>query len=259
MSVAHIWKNLAGDIAVWLGVAVGVTASIDALLRKPQRDWLTDCATKAFVWLDDQRAGRFLPLLLHETVQRIVTVASAAIIAVLGPLDRVPGVTVSVQRYATDVATWDAWAALIALVLWAIATGATFWLVHRTSAAFLRRSTSVWRYLLRVIVAALTIFAAVTAAGGGANMLVWQLDWGAAAFLLVFAVTVALAMEWGVLNLLFVGVLVWVALIWAATVVLWTLRLFALRIAEHPKGPVFAVGAMISGFGLLLKRLATVP
>src|SRR5437899_2354611 len=62
---------------LWLAAIIAGAKFVDLLLREPQREWLSQRFQAAWIWLDDQRAGRFTTLLLRDEVQWVTTIASA--------------------------------------------------------------------------------------------------------------------------------------------------------------------------------------
>src|SRR5882672_8144790 len=72
--------QLLGSITVWTGTFVGVLKLADWLLSSKQKKTLASWATTVWIWLDDQRLGRFTAAVKSIRAQRVFSVAAHAYI-----------------------------------------------------------------------------------------------------------------------------------------------------------------------------------
>ena len=72
----HIFvKQLLTDLTIWTGAIIGALTIFDWLLSEKQKDNLRRCGEDLWLWLSDQKAGRFIRAFTALKVQFVISVA----------------------------------------------------------------------------------------------------------------------------------------------------------------------------------------
>ncbi len=244
----------------YLGAATAVVGALEWALRDRHKRWLADRAMIAWVWLDDQRAGKFTRFLLRSPVQRLLSAGSIALFIIVSMTENRRLLPFNAAFSIYDPKRALAWLGVAWLVT-PIIVGV--WLLHPRATAWIVRARSVGAFFGRVTIGFATVLAVtwgVSAAGDAAYRSVGERVGNDAAVLNVigFASWTAfgtLGVEMVTLYLMFMLSCAWLAFVWAISGAAVILRFVLLRVAENPKGPTVAIGGLLSVVGSILRAL----
>jgi len=271
-----------GSIALWTGAFVGLLKLFDWLLSAKQKERLAFRAAALWVWLDDQRLGRFVSTVRSLRSQRILSLTAHCIVTliVVSFLGRVfLGWSVPVDIYigTPRLFIYQVWIDVAAIFLSAALL--TF-VLHPRLSTWIAGASSLSRFFYRAGSVALVSYAIMRFYIWGLMVMglplgknIWdgskflspasfapgtvEMYGGKLKVLLISAITAAIGAPLLIETLLLIIILLcsigWVLLIWCLISIHIVVKFLVLRIAEHKDGPVLGISALLVAIGALLK------
>ena len=269
-------------IALWIGALVGILKCVDWLLSSHQKHQLSSWAAATWIWLDDQRLGKFISIVRNVRGQQILSLAAHTILLVLVLLflGRVflgwPGwvdIYIGTPRLHVFQVWIDVAAIFLSMILLSLA-------LHPRITSWIARAISVPMYFFRTSVAAVSSYIALRLY---ISALIWAglplgqgvLDGhrflgpaffapgtdanygGRATVVLIHALTASigapLLTEAVLLILILAASTSWMFVILILSVVHIAIKFMVLRIAEHKDGQVLALSVLLLAIASILK------
>ena len=254
--------------------STAILTFIDMLMSSQQKKRLTDYAELFWIWLDDQKAGRFLQIYLEPRVQKsqIAFVYSALFIYFL---------IKSLGTYiplGSDSESWDLQVGFPRLYdfqkyidLVAIVVSMVFTMkyshpylinklgLNKSIDAYLTKGTVAFVGIFMLIIGPIfiLIFNYQDAMFGGTSEEIIEY-YGNSFVPLVFYCITALVYSflWG--ECLILALMMAIGWVWALAIILvsglfWILQFAILKISQNPKGPVLAISAFLAAMGGIIK------
>jgi hypothetical protein len=267
-------------IMIWTGGALGAMKLLDFLLGARQKKVLTSCAEAGWIWLSDQRAGRYIALMRSHRFQLgSIVVAHISILSiVLSFIGRVYfgwRINVSLElghpRIYLEQVWVDAVSVLVSLVLitkivhpristWIGAAASHRQYLWRCTKAYL----ACWGILALLMLVQYPIIgfdSPVFTASDAKDMAssYEKMLGGQVGVYLVHAATALVAApaiaELLLLQVILFASLYWLCLVWIAAIIFQVLRFLLMRIAESKDGPVLALSALLVAAGAIAKAV----
>ena len=244
-------------VLVWAGAVTVAVELLDWLLRDKHKRWITDRASAAWVWLDDQRAGKFTSLLLARIPRRIFAVGTPVLFALGTVRGNEEAFFHLIQNFT--VRDWRSWIPFAGLLLLLGPLAVMFWVIHSRVAGYLGTVRTLGSYFLSILCGTVLGFGLFTALVLLVKLTTEELGLGTQGwipFLVGFPVFIlggAVVLEAGALFFLLYASFCWLILVYVLSMAAGVTRFILLRVAEHPKGPVIALGALASAVSGLVK------
>jgi hypothetical protein len=279
-------SDILGSIALWIGILGGVLKLVDWLLSPSQKRRIASWAATAWIWLDEQRLGKFVSAVRSIRAQQILSLAAHAVImlAVLFFLGRVfldwPGY-VFIYIGTPRLHVFQVWVDVAAILLSAVLLS---FFLHPRITTWIGGAPSVPFYLLRASVAAGLSYSIMLLYMAGLFLMGLPLgegvfdgstlvgpaefapgtdaDYGGRlSVVTLHAVTAVFGAPLLIEALLLVIILIcsvaWILFICLLSGLHITAKFIVLRIAEHKDGPVLGVSALLVAIGAILKFLVS--
>lgn len=278
--------DIVGSITLWTGAFVGVLKLVDWLLSPRQKRTIASWAAAAWIWLDEQRLGKFVSAVRSVRTQTLLALVAHTVVtlAALLFLGRVfLGWTGYVEIYigTPRLHVFQVWVDVAAILLSMILVG---FFLHPRIATWIAGAPSVPRYFLRASFAAALSYLIMRLYISG---LLWMglplgegiqhgskflgpaffapgtdADYGGRLRVVVtHAVTAILGapllMEALLLIIISVCSVWWIILVYLFSGLHVTAKFIVLRIAEHKDGPVLGLSALLVAIGAILKVFAS--
>lgn len=273
--------ELLTTIMIWTGASVGILKVIDWILSNDQKVFLTDHATNLWIFLDDQRSGKFISVLLLRNAQiAFVIIAHLFLIAII--LSFLARVFLGWQTNAylnigmPRLYEFQVWIDVAAVLF---SAGFLALTVHPRIAYWIGQARNIWRYFGRCLIAlgccvALALLCLVLLSPiAGFDSPAFTLDepeqikdayesmlGGKIGTISVHAIT-ALILSPIMAELMLIQTILFMSLYWLILVYLCMaifriLQFILIRIVESPNGPVLALTGLLIGIGGLAKALS---
>jgi hypothetical protein len=277
--------DIVGSIALWTGTLVGVLKLVDWLLSPRQKRRIASWAATVWIWLDEQRLGKFVSAVRSVRAQTVLSLVAHTIItlATLLFLGRVfLGWTGYVEIYigTPRLHVFQVWVDVAAILL---SMSLLSFFLHPRITAWIARASSVPQYFLRVSFAVLLSYLTTRLYISG---LLWaglplgegviegskflgpalfapgtDADYGGRlSVVMIHAVTAILGaplfIEALLLTIISVSSVCWILLVCLLSGLHVTAKFIVLRIAEHKDGPVLGLSALLVAIGAMLKVFA---
>lgn len=265
-------------MTIWTGVSIGVLKVVDWLLTAAQKRKLSSFAETAWLWLSDQRAGRFTSLVRSPRVQRAFSIFThVSMLAItLAFLARVFwGVRIDAQFQLGHprVYLFQVWIDAVALAVSALFLS---WWVHPRIALWIASAPSLPRYFGRALKAfGLCILAAITLVVlqypiTGFSSPAFRYDTldeirfayeqmlgGQPGVVAVHALTALVSApvvaEWMLVQTILFLSLYWIIAVWLMILLFRFLQFILIRIVDSKDGPVLALSGVLVGVGAVAK------
>ena len=271
------------DVMIWTGLSIAILKVIDWLLAKYQKNWITDKAETAWLWLADQRAGRFTKILLSKRTQMaFVILAHLLLITIVslfvgrtyfgletGAFLLLGHPRVYLFQVLVDVAALVGSAILLTFT------------VHPRIASWIGSSRSLWLYFGRCAVSVIPLiglailYVIATSQihelvpkpeggfidSGAISEAYENVYFGLPGVTVLHGITAAvsapiLAELLILLTMLFLS-FYWLIAVVAVMLLFRTIQFVLLRIVESPNGPVLGITGALIGIGGIAKFLST--
>jgi len=271
-----------GSIALWTGAFIGLLKLVDWFLSARQKEKLAFWAAALWVWLDDQRLGRFVSAVRSSHSQRVLSLTAHCIVTliVLSFLGRVfLGWSVPLDIYigTPRLYIFQVWIDVTAIFLSSVLL--TF-VLHPRLSSWIAGASSLSHFFCRASLAAIFSYAimrlyilGLLSAGLPLGKLIWdgskflspasfapgtvESYGGKPAVVLVHTITALIGAPLLIETVLLVTIIFcsigWVLLIWLLITLHVIVKFFVLRIAEHKDGPVLGISALLVAIGALVK------
>lgn len=148
-------RDLLATLVVFAGATVGVLKIVDSLLSEEQKAWLRDKAATLWLWLDYQRAGKFMATVKSRRVQQAFSLVIHLSLLMLTQsvvakafLGRETPQEVKIGN--PRIYPFQVWVDVVALLVSALFVS---WKIHPRISRWLGTSASVRRYFLRALAA----------------------------------------------------------------------------------------------------------
>jgi len=279
-------KHFLSDIAIWTGAVLGLLKILDWLLRDPAKQWITEKAESAWIWLADQRAGKFTFLLKHKRVQIGFSIFAHAIMILISFLYLARlylgwEVDASLQLGHPRLYPEQLWIELLALIISATIIS---WKIHPMLTTWIANTSSLWKYFGRsisvLIVTFVLLFLLITGFGtdfgnswlgisigmgssdisfaNEAEIAVYEDRLGGKASVIVVHAINSVCGAAVIVQMMLVQSIVflslyWLILVWIAMAFFRAAQFVLIRIVEHPKSPVLALSGLLVGIGAIVK------
>lgn len=268
-------------LTIWTGASVGLLKVFDWLLREKQKDWVSDKATHFWLWLEDQRAGKFISIFLMRKAQvAFVVITHVSLILIVGAfLARVFlgwDIPANIQLGHPRLYPFQVWIDVVALVASAFLLS---WKIHPKISGWIGSARTLWRYFGR---SGIALFGCVLTAFGYLLLLYPIIGFGSPAFTLddpdqivaayesmlggkpgvvaVHGFSAAIAApifaEWLMVQTILFLSFYWLLLVWIVMFLFRVLQFVLIRIVESPNGPVLALSGFLIGVGAIAKAVS---
>jgi hypothetical protein len=240
--------NLLGNVAFGTAFFVALLNTIDWLLTKNQKKWLSDKAISVWVWLDDNRSIDFLRRFKDYREQ----VKSSAIIQAFMTIAFLPAAILGGREEAPLQ-----WAAIGGILV----APATIFLIHPAILRWITQPKTSLGYFVRSTISVLPIVLglyvfnddinAIFAHGLARSFLrvTTEVATGRAVLLGMFMAVASTILFFWYVNVVLFGA-------WALSVLLFGISRFVrVRVAENKKGVVYGLSALFAIVGALAKSL----
>jgi hypothetical protein len=278
--------DILGSIALWIGTLGGVLKLVDWLLSPSQKRRIASWAATAWIWLDEQRLGKFVSAVRSIRAQQVLSLFAHAVVALaaLSFLGRVflgwPGY-VFIYIGTPRLYVFQVWVDVAAVLL---STFLLSFFLHPRIATWIGGAPSLPIYFLRASVAAglsysiMRLYIAGLLLAGlplGEGVFNGSTFLGPAEFapgtdadyggrlsvVTLHAVTAVFGAPLLIEALLLVIILIcsvgWILFISLLSGLHITAKFVVLRIAEHKDGAVLGVSALLVAIGAILKVLVS--
>lgn len=268
-------KETLANISFWVGLSLGLLTILDFLLREKHKKWLTDKAEILWLWLDEQKVGKFTKLILKERVQKglVIFTHLGIILIIVSFLLRVflnVNINASVQLGQPRIYTWQVWVDIGAMILSVVLVTKY---IHPGFVKWLKFLPTVRSYLLKslkglglcylamliLLVAEIPIIFpsmdletadAIEKHFGGKTIVI-------VLHTLTSLIAAPIMSEAFLFMFMFFIGLYWIIIIYVVMIIFRVLQFLLIRIAEHPKGPVIAISGLLTGIGAVIKLFLT--
>ena len=271
--------ELIGTVALWSGAFVGVLKLLDWLLSPKQKEMVALWSMRAWVWLDDQRLGRFIAAVRNQRAQRALSIlAHALIISMVGTFLGAAylgwGVNATLTIGNPRIYRWQAWIDVVALLASMVIV--TTW-AHPRATRWISAARSLPRYFGRVRACVLLVGCLGAAYVGLVSWYMPDIEpmlsgpgtfesrfeaafGGRQRVIAIHALTAVLAApvlaEALLLQFILFLSVYWLALVWLIMGLHWFVKVLTLRIAEHKDGPVLGLSALLVAIGAIAKTFS---
>jgi len=274
--------EILGSIALWTRTLVGVMKLLDWLLSQKQKKTLASWAAATWIWLDDQRIGKFISVVQNKRAQQCFSLITHIIVALalLSFVGRAYlGWAGSVEIYigTPRLHLFQVWVDLAAILLSMMVLSLY---LHPRITAWIAKAPSVFHYFLRTGIATILAYSILRVYISGlfwvglpAGQGTWDgskfvgpaffapgtdADYGGRLNVIVLHTVTAMFGAPALLEaLLLIGILCcsmgWLVLIWVLYGLHVAAKFLVLRIAEHKDGPVLALSALLVALGAIVK------
>lgn len=274
--------DIVASITLWTGALVGILKLVDWLLSPGQKRRIASWAASAWIWLDEQRLGKFVSAVRSVRAQTVLSLVAHTLttLAALLFLVRVfLGWTGYVEIYigTPRLHVFQVWVDVAAISLSMILL--SFYL-HPRITTWIAGAPSVPRYFLRASCAALLSYLIMRLyilgllwAGLPLGEGVWDgskivgpalfapgtdADYGGRLrVVIIHAITAILGAPLLIETLMLIIIVVcsvcWILLVCVLSALHVTAKFIVLRIAEHKDGPVLGLSASLVAIGAILK------
>jgi hypothetical protein len=276
--ISHLKAHLA-TIGVWAGAMGGLLAGIDWITPVLQKARLKEILVSVWVWLAEQRAGRFTTLLYKESAQRCFALLSHAtliffLILLVGKrAGHFKGIPLHLEVGKPRIYPFQVWVDIGAVILSSWFFG---WKLYPRLAAWIASVPSLFRYFLRalgtlalgvilmffMLLLELPIYLIQLSATHKEHQAptakaVAAAFHGQAVVIVLHALTAVitapvLAGTLMIQYLVFCS-LYWIILVWAVILILRSFQFFIERIVSGNQGPVLAASALLAAISSAIK------
>ncbi|MBI2183112.1 MAG: hypothetical protein HYU31_20180 [Deltaproteobacteria bacterium] len=268
--------DVLASISVWVGTVVGVLKILDWLLSQRQKQTLASWAIAVWVWLDDQRLGRFVSAVQSVRTQQLFSLVAHILVAFasLAFLGRAfLGWAGSVEIYigTPRLHLFQVWVDVAAIFLsmmllsFVLHTRITKWIsgTRSVSSYFMRAGlAAILSYLLFQLYIRALFWLGLPAGQGvidGGKFLGPAFfapgtdgDYGGRLNVIILhAVTAIVGAPLLIETLLLITIslcsMCWLLFVWMLSGLHIVSKFLVLRIAEHKDGPILALSALLEG------------
>jgi len=278
----RVSAEVLGSLSLWAGALGGAVALVELLLSEAQKKRLADVLATTWIWLADQRAGRYVTILWNRPVQTGFTaIAVFTLLAILSDFAArlfwqralFKGDT-QFQMGHPRLYPWQVIVEITAIVLWlpvllaVVQPRLVSWFrTHQSLRAYLFRLTAVFAlcwlaigvYVIGFVVPvygnidpfqneSLYRSAVETRLGGPAIVI--------SLHVLSSLVAAPLMIEVIILLCSLALSIYWLLLVGSLTIVVAVFRFLLLRVADNAKGPLVATSAGLLALSGILKLFA---
>jgi hypothetical protein len=244
-------KQMLASLGLWVGAGIAILTLVDWILTESQKKRLTGWGETAWLWLDDQRTGKFLEFLKRKPYQ----VAASIVLTVIFLAAAIAGVLALLPQIADKAVT-------VVIVLYCVGLALSMifvaWKVHPRVAYWIIRSPSLVKFFGRSFM--------LSAAGVLLTMLIEYLmeivghtfdpGQGRRYFIIVAVVSfvaAALRLETGLVAAMLVLSVIWLVVVLVIMAVFAVIKFLLLRIVEYPKGPVLGLTGLLLAIAAIIK------
>lgn len=268
-------KEVLGNISFWVGLSLGSLTILDFLLRDKHKKWLANKAELLWLWLDEQKAGKFTILILKERVQNglVIVTHLSIILIIISFLLRVffqVNVNATFQLGHPRIYKWQVWVDVAAMILSMILVTKY---IHPLLLRKLKFSPTVKSYLLKslkglgfcylamfiLLLAEIPIIFPTMDLETGIEI---EKHFGGRTIVIILHVLTSIlaaplmSEAFLFMFMLFIGIY-WIIIIYVVMLIFRMLQFLLIRIAENPKGPVIALSGLLTGIGGVIKIFLT--
>jgi hypothetical protein len=245
---------------MFVGITIGLLTVVDWSLSEKQKEQLRDYGERLWIWLDDQRYGRFTRALRSRRVQKLLTVTIYAILLIFQIL-----IVTLDPEYANGslFSITVLIASLLGLPLaffilrnvhstvidWAVGRRGVFGFFVRSAAAYAVGSIAL------VLSFILMLFASKLSGFGDPTVHLSIRVVGLVVQLIIACVAYPLAAETTMIGAMLGWSLLWFLVVLLLLVSLRTIQFVVLRVVEYPKGPILGLSGLLIGIAAILKSL----
>lgn len=268
-------KELLGNISFWIGLSLGSLTILDFILRDNQKKWISSKAELLWLWLDEQKAGRFTILFLNKKVQNgLVYFTHLGILSILisfvGRIYFGWNVNANLQLGHPRAYEFQVWIDILALVV-SILLISKF--LHPRLLKKLKIEPTIKSYLLKSLLGLILCFGGLLIILLIESPIIWPLfDLESTSdietyfggkyviiilHLLTAIISAPIMAETFLFQFMFFIGLYWTIIVYSMIFLFRFLQFFLIRIAENPKGPVIALSGLLTGIGAIVKLFMT--
>jgi|ERR1051325_8316400 hypothetical protein len=234
-------KDFFTTLSIWTGAIVALLTIVDWLLTESQKKSVKGWAEYAWLWLDYQKAGRFVIYLKSYKIQLILSVVTYISLELLATqyLFRLAN-----QSQSSRLLFALALAAIVVLVSWIIHSRIVFWVVKPDLLHdFFRRCLYMWLISLALTYSFLIV-----------EVIFEPLESESLYVRIPFVVPFLVSsVEAGLITMMFFLSVFWYCLVLLIMALFKAVQFILLRIIENPKGPVLGISGLLVGIGALVK------
>jgi hypothetical protein len=252
-------KQVLTDISIWVGVILGALTIFDWLLNDRQKDHLRRFGEDLWLWLADQKSGKFIQAFTGYKMQLLISVTVWGISNVLNM-----GVYMFFAHAHLSLANLPTYIYMFVCFVF------VSWKIHPPLLAWITQGASVGRYFSRcgaavaicllmiigiVIYIATSIFliAMILPLAREANTFAFSQILLLPTFIAAFMLIIPVGAEFGLLYLVVLLSAIWCAVVYIAIGMIRTFQFVLLRIVDNPKGPVLGLSGLLVGVAALVK------
>lgn len=226
-------KDFLSSISIAIGSSLGVLTFLEIYLGEKQKKWIIDKAATIWLWLADQKAGKFIKIVLNRKFQILYTLILFGMLFYYGLSERFSG---DPEKYKFE-------RAVSFVINFAITIFISFY-VHAKIINKFKITSSLSNYLFKSFLFSIIFFV----------LYFIQFQYlptfsGYLKNLIYIPVTV----EYFLFLFMFLFAVFWIIIVYIMMVIFSVLKFITLRIADNPKGPVIAISGLLAGLGALVK------
>jgi hypothetical protein len=240
-------RDFFATLSIWTGAIVATLTIVDWLLTESQKKSMKGRAEYAWLWLDEQKMGRFISYLKSYKIQFLLSVITYILLNLLIVRYLLQPLYISLPSIKfVEVILISALMLLVtvALISWIIHSRIVLWIVNAdTLNEFFFRSIYVW------LIGFGATFSLV--------LIKIQFDDSKIQSLLLwipfFALYLSISAETGLIFLMLLLSVLWYCHILLVMILFRTTQFTLFRIIENPRGPVLGISGFLVGIGALVK------
>lgn len=255
-------KDLLTNVAITIGATTGIVTIVDWMLTPTQRRKLRSWGDHIWLWLDEQRLGKFNNYLLNRKLQTALSVVGFGtvnfFVAFKTPLATKPDQSIILLMAGNVLGTLITTVFVLRDIHPIIAS----WMVGDNKlGAFFKRCVKAFLIgllvnisILYLIVPVLTpILAYGFTVGGPRPLYEYSPYFTLGVNLFLYLAFSHIMIEASLVINTFLLSIAWIILTVVLMILFRTTQFFVLRIVDYPNGPVLALGGLLTGIAALVK------
>jgi hypothetical protein len=263
-------KQVLTDISIWVGVILGALTIFDWLLNDRQKDHLRRFGEDLWLWLADQKSGKFIQAFTGYKVQLLISVTVWGIFNVLNMMGMYIVFSADAHLSRVNQSSRLLWEDLPTYIYMFVCFVFVSWKIHPPLLAWITQGASVGRFFSRcgaavaicllmiigiVIYIATSIFliAMILPLAREANTFAFSQRLLLPTFIAAFMLIIPVGAEFGLLYFVVLLSAIWCAVVYIAIGMIRTFQFVLLRIVDNPKGPVLGLSGLLVGVAALVK------
>jgi hypothetical protein len=244
-------KTFLTSLGIWVGGITAVLALVDWVLTEAQKKRLRGWGETAWLWLDDQRLGKFVNLVRKKGPQvaaSITVIVFFLAAAILGMTVELAGKAVGKRIYLILGAYSLGLIAAMVYVAWKIHPKITDWILRSASLkGFFGRCLAIALPCLAAsfFIEYLLTFVVSTGDQSGRMAVVVSEQTYLIILAIVYLITSPIRFEAGMVSTMLTFSLAWLVIVLLLMALFAIAKFVLIRIVESPKGPVLGLSGLL--------------